>query len=599
MLVPHPARLAAVWCLLYCGCGAGDGDEGPQSGDTGTPRGALPDAPSGLRLFRGAIPPDYELVWDQPFGGDTPETYVVYSSDAPFTDADPTLQLVEGLAEDRSAMIELFTNSGEHHLRVAARDPQGNEGPLSEPFVVDTTLRLTFVANSNRDDTEELFVNIPGGDTPTVISGAIVPFSIAGAAEWSPDGRRVAYVSDREHLGTTELFLAAADGVGEPERISGRTGVLASRVLLPEWSPTTADLIYASDRDVLGRFRTYLAPMNADDEPAQVGDTVAEEDQHVLALPPAWLRDGTRVVVSVFDSGLTAQLSAHIVPIDGGAAVELARRESKGESFAFIPGLSPDERWVAFQSDRRSAGKAELFVAPADGSAAPVVISGAIPDGGNAEFGVWSPDSTLIALVITNDEDESGEVYVVPPDGSGPRRLMSGTPPGRFGASNVQWSPDSRQIAFLSDKVVSTHRQAYVATVAVGGEPAKVGGDPQSRGHRLLSWSPLGTQVAFLNEIDSMNIYPLHVAAPTDGSFSRAVSGDPETDGVDLGPIAWQWSPDGAFLSFSGNAGAGPREQWIALANGSSPPARMSGVVPADRAVVAQSDRWSSLGGGR
>ena len=62
-------------------------------------------------------------------------------------------------------------------------------------------------------------------------------------ARWSPDGRRIAYVSDAS--GEDEIYLVAQDGSGEPEQLT--TDGQAMRYA-PEWSPTGDHLVFA-DKD--------------------------------------------------------------------------------------------------------------------------------------------------------------------------------------------------------------------------------------------------------------------------------------------------------------------------------------------------------------
>ncbi len=66
-------------------------------------------------------------------------------------------------------------------------------------------------------------------------------------ARWSPDGRRIAYVSDA--TGEDEIYLIAQDGSGAPERLtSGGQAMLYA----PEWSPTGEHLAFG---DKEGRLR--------------------------------------------------------------------------------------------------------------------------------------------------------------------------------------------------------------------------------------------------------------------------------------------------------------------------------------------------------
>ena len=62
-------------------------------------------------------------------------------------------------------------------------------------------------------------------------------------ARWSPDGRRIAYVSDA--TGEDEIYLIAQDGSAEPERLT--TGGQAM-LYAPEWSPTGKHLAF-SDKE--------------------------------------------------------------------------------------------------------------------------------------------------------------------------------------------------------------------------------------------------------------------------------------------------------------------------------------------------------------
>jgi tricorn protease len=99
-------------------------------------------------------------------------------------------------------------------------------------------------------------------------------------ARWSPDGRRVAYVSDAS--GEDQLWLVAQDGSGEPRRVTdGFRGFLYA----PEWSPD-GERIALADEDG----KVYVVTVAdgrvveiADDPQGQVGDYTWSPDARWLA----------------------------------------------------------------------------------------------------------------------------------------------------------------------------------------------------------------------------------------------------------------------------------------------------------------------------
>ena len=60
--------------------------------------------------------------------------------------------------------------------------------------------------------------------------------------QWSPDGRRIAFRSDRE--GDYDLFVVNSDGSG-----LRRLTENSARETVPSWSPDGRSIVFASDRD--------------------------------------------------------------------------------------------------------------------------------------------------------------------------------------------------------------------------------------------------------------------------------------------------------------------------------------------------------------
>jgi Tol biopolymer transport system component len=204
---------------------------------------------------------------------------------------------------------------------------------------------------------------------------------------WSPDGRRIAFTSDRDRTpGARELWSMNADGSAE-RRLTASLGqpFLYAIVGGPAWSPDGRWLAFtrevvsdghrlAGDLWSVGsegenQLRLSETPQHeATPSFARDGDLVWEQDGVV------WLQDGgTRAAVT---TGTEPQLSPDgtrialvrdavvtVVRRDGSAARPLARGLS--------PAWSPDGRELVF------AGADGLFVTPADDPAPTRLTRGA------------------------------------------------------------------------------------------------------------------------------------------------------------------------------------------------------------------------------
>ncbi len=79
------------------------------------------------------------------------------------------------------------------------------------------------------------------------------PVGTYATPAWSPDGRKLAFVSDRD--GNSEVYVMNADGSGQ--RNLTRNAAFDAD---PSWSPDGRKLAFVSNRD--GSYRVHV--MNAD-----------------------------------------------------------------------------------------------------------------------------------------------------------------------------------------------------------------------------------------------------------------------------------------------------------------------------------------------
>ena len=249
---------------------------------------------------------------------------------------------------------------------------------------------------------------------------------------WSPDGRRIAFDSDRD--GNSEVYVMNADG-------SGVTRLTYNDAfdVFPAWSPDGRRIAFDSDRD--GNLEIYV--MNADG----TGVTRLTYNNAGDGFPD-WSPDGRRIA---FGTGRDGNPAIYVMDASG------VTRLTQNDALDVAPAWSPDGRRIAFASERD--GNLEIYVMNADGSGViRLTYNGArdlAPD--------WSPDGRRIAF--HSNREGNWEIYAMNADGSGLTRLTYNVARDFSPA----WSPDGRRIAFDSDR--DGNQEIYVMNAA--GEPPR------------------------------------------------------------------------------------------------------------------------------
>ncbi len=322
------------------------------------------------------------------------------------------------------------------------------------------------------------------------------PFTTGEKADadprWSPDGRQLAFTSDRADK-SSQLYVMPVAG-GEPRKLTG----LKEDVTQAVWSPDGTRIAFV----------------------ARVRDAAYEEEDDKKRRP----RRLTRLQYKLDSVGWTADRTQHlfVVPADGSAEpVQLTDGDFEDHS----PAWSPDGRTIAFVSARHEDWDLEMvtdaYLVDAAGGEPRRLTQG----GGSIGSVSWSPDGTRLAAQRSQgvfDDPRHTNIALVDV-GSGEISLLTA------GLDlNCTTYPGVREPLWVGEElvfVVEDHGRVHIYAVAVDGSGAPrllVGGEREVTGLDTAA----GRLVFTAGE-------PTRLSELYDGGPARG-TGDPATAGTRL-----------------------------------------------------------------
>ena len=215
-------------------------------------------------------------------------------------------------------------------------------------------------------------MNADGSNVQRLTNNNVIDFF----PSWSPDGRKIAFTSDRN--GNMEIYVMNADGNNQHPITNLLGGLKDPR--RPRWSPDGTELIVSINYDPVtpgSEFGRDIYLVNADGSGriANLTNTLGHDSPEEF--DPDWSSDGTKIVYQLYDADGS---NIYVMHADGSNVNRLTR----GGSY---PAWSPDGLRIAFMPDR--VGRDQIYIMNANGSNVRELITTDLVEA----FPAWSPDS--------------------------------------------------------------------------------------------------------------------------------------------------------------------------------------------------------------
>ena len=235
-----------------------------------------------------------------------------------------------------------------------------------------------------------------------------------GSPSWSPDRRKIVYVSAKS--GDADIYVMNADGTGQRRLAGSRKG---PQDQYPAWSPDGKLIAFASNRG--GEEDIFVMRADGAGLRQLTKNAVWIEDQQ-----PRFSPDGRFIVFSSNRVAFSNPELYRMRASDGRGLVRLTHWGSGGD---LSPGddlmgdYSPDGKRIAFVSDR--SGSYAIWTMNANGTGLRRLIG---HPGKNVAFPRWSPDGrTLLYTSFDSTGSTNFRLHTIGADGTSPRVLRAGT----------------------------------------------------------------------------------------------------------------------------------------------------------------------------
>lgn len=234
--------------------------------------------------------------------------------------------------------------------------------------------------------------------TPTLIVEDYV-----GSPKWSPNGKRIVYVSAIGEHGSPPYHISVVNSNGTNIRnlTDGQT-----RHHSPTWSPDGKRIAFIGPPDYESSGVLAIFIIDSD------GGNLTQLTPFAYYNYPSWSPDGSKIAYYTFvPDGI------YTVDVDS-----LEYEQLTDQVADMAPVWSPDGKYIAFQSIRDDPNRHfDIYIMHSDGSNVRRLTTNPAHD----RFPSWSPDGKKIVFESNRDSDSSAtyHIYIMNVDGTEQKRV--------------------------------------------------------------------------------------------------------------------------------------------------------------------------------
>lgn len=206
----------------------------------------------------------------------------------------------------------------------------------------------------------------------------------------SPDGKRIAFISDRG--GTMDLYVTALDGSGRPLRLTDDAALENN----PCFSPDGKYIAYSSNPAGSSTWSIYVIPSDGTGRARRLTGDEANQGS------PSYFPDGRRIAYSTDVNG---NRDIFFVNSDGSGITEYITESSEDDD----PAISPNGYWLAYHSDRSGDGNVDIYLRSLRGDNTVIRVT---TDSAQDRSPSFSPDGQRVAFVSERPAASNDNIWM-------------------------------------------------------------------------------------------------------------------------------------------------------------------------------------------